>query len=487
MASAACAVLVRNAQASVLDWITWHLALGFKRVLVFDTGSTDSTQDIVRTASTSLPVELHQASHWRGTSDTIRLMVTREAVSLTATAYDWLIVLDADEYLDPGDSLSGLLNRAGNAEAIALNWCIFGSAGHKARPSGHIVATHPLRSRKSLPDNGFTRLLFKPGHRGTIAEPYRINIDPWRIVTPAGYPVQWAGKRAPVEWNEGRILHYICTSEDESADMPDHLWRHFDRNDVEDLAPRRFLQDVRSLQNTFWTKCLRNAAGRLALMAANKPLATERPEWDSQIPERRDTPALTFRRVRPTQHERLLLSPQYSPTMGRLQGWVLRNRQNQILCVNAERQTVAVSQEMTVGQVLLLAIIQDNLPNMLTLSPIDGKAFSFGNIPSPEGIAAIPIQPCEDGSFFRIPSACGIDDEEFAPISIPPSSLPELAAVPEADTSEGVSLPALCIWASRTERKPQDLQRALCLLSPAASTELHAHMPELAPFLFNRN
>ena len=109
MASAACAVLVRNAQASVLDWITWHLALGFKRVLVFDTGSTDSTQDIVRTASTSLPVELHQASHWRGTSDTIRLMVTREAVSLTATAYDWLTVFDPDEYLHPCDSLSGLL------------------------------------------------------------------------------------------------------------------------------------------------------------------------------------------------------------------------------------------------------------------------------------------------------------------------------------------------------------------------------------------
>ena len=41
MPSAACAVLTHNAAPLLKEWLLWHLALGFVRILVLDAGSTD--------------------------------------------------------------------------------------------------------------------------------------------------------------------------------------------------------------------------------------------------------------------------------------------------------------------------------------------------------------------------------------------------------------------------------------------------------------
>ena len=60
MPSAACAVLTHNATPLLKEWLLWHLALGFERILVLDAGSTDDTQAVALAAAHLGPVELHE-------------------------------------------------------------------------------------------------------------------------------------------------------------------------------------------------------------------------------------------------------------------------------------------------------------------------------------------------------------------------------------------------------------------------------------------
>lgn len=132
---------MKNEAPFILEWVAYHLAIGFDRIVVCSNPSTDGTNDLL------------DALEAAGALRHLRVEVApgRSPQACAADAFardeglrdgDWYLWLDADEFLNihAGEGrLDDLLAALGPAQGILLNWRIFGSNGH-ARFPGRFVS-----------------------------------------------------------------------------------------------------------------------------------------------------------------------------------------------------------------------------------------------------------------------------------------------------------------------------------------------------------
>ncbi len=139
----------------LLDWVSYHLAIGFTHFVILTNDCSDGTEKIARKLG-KLGIVTHKnnpAPHPRGPQKTGYLrMRNLEAVQQAG----WLMSLDVDEFLriDLGDgSLDGLFAVAGDkTKAFSFVWQLFGN-NDVIEINEHPIweqftrASHPLQSR----------------------------------------------------------------------------------------------------------------------------------------------------------------------------------------------------------------------------------------------------------------------------------------------------------------------------------------------------
>jgi hypothetical protein len=121
--------IARDEAPYVAEWLAFHLAVGFTRVLVFDHGSRDGTADVVARAARRVPaVSLHPVP-----ADPLRTpQLAAYAAALPLVETPWVAFLDIDEFLVPwrDGSVSAYLARVPeDVSAVHVNWRSFGSSG----------------------------------------------------------------------------------------------------------------------------------------------------------------------------------------------------------------------------------------------------------------------------------------------------------------------------------------------------------------------
>lgn len=476
ISSAACAVLTHNAQDTILDWLSWHLALGFQRIYVVDAGSDDHTERLVQPLTKHFPISWHTPELSADLpSEMRRNTLTRYALSSMIGEEEWITVLDADEYLVPDPDLSTLLQRGDHAAGIALNWCVYGSSGHRQRPSGHLVATHPYRADTSLPDHGFTRLLVRssyltsPEHQ---ADPEDLTIPTERLITPDGSPVQ-ENDLTP-HWDGGKIAHFICPAAHNMTDLPPALRRHFDRNDVYDPAPSSLITANRRISSAIARTLLETGTRSLRTMASEALTSpVSYPDPDLNLPEEAQRPGFYYERIRPSRHDQLLLVPQAAPPYGITRAFLLRSESGALL----EADPAGSHRP-------LLAFIQEQHPRLLTLVARDEHHFTLGDMPCPYGIVTCVSRRTHRPDVFSLPDATGHGDSLFEVIPLPEVAPPDFLPLPPLDRRQGLSLEGLFVWLeTHPDAHQQDIQRSLGLLTSEDAQHLRHILPELAPFL----
>lgn len=505
--SASCAVLVHNARAQIADWIAWHLSLGFQRILVIDSFSDDGTEKIVRAVENTCPVEWHapfrdETSYDAPSDEAHRLHLTRYALEQlrrhkpgTRKTPHWLCVLDADEYLEPDPDLKTLLRRGGKAAAISLNWCIFGSSGHRKPPKGHIVATHQWRADRALAEHHMTRLLIRADHLPApenITDPLSCNIAPKKIIHASGKPLETRQAEKGVSWAGGRILHYIVPDRYGSARNDDKtrgngtippyiLKNHFDRNDVRDIGPQQHLPQMRLLQNTLWQHSFDYGLKRLRDWAANyvRMAAHPVPDADFALADFVEREGLSYRRCRPARKNSLLLSPQAAPPYGLCQSFTLHNAATGTVLMSDNIADAPSSPPLP-----LIGLVQNAHPRLLSLFRPDQQDFVLGDIPCLYGMAAILTKPTYRTRFFSLPEESGqaglLFEARPCHAPFPTGILP----LPQPDDSTGLSLDTVMIWIGQhSDAGPHDFYRLLRLLGQNACALIGKGVPELAPFL----
>lgn len=140
----------RNEGPFLLEWLAYHLVIGFDRCVVVSNDCTDGSDALLDVLARHLPLDhlvqtvegpnapQHQAQH-----------VAREAGLLRSG--DYVSWLDADEFLNihvGAGHLTDLRAAMGAADGICFNWKLFGSAGQHRWPGRQL---DPVFSRCGPP------------------------------------------------------------------------------------------------------------------------------------------------------------------------------------------------------------------------------------------------------------------------------------------------------------------------------------------------
>ncbi len=258
----------------VLEWVAHHLAVGFTDVLVYTNDCSDDTDTLLKHLE-SLDIGVHHREN--AVPEGIKpqpSMLRRAADEVFLHQADWILILDADEFLSinhPSGSLGGMVAElnAMQAQAMVLTWRIFGSAG--IRDWSPLPVTDQFtRAAPEFWNKGWgTKTLFRfdqkhlrPGvHRPMIKQQFRDTDYPDSVlwVNGSGRPLEswfklrgWRSIRRTVGYDWAQVNHYAVKSVDAYAlrklrgnvnlkadKYNTDYWSLQDRNEVEDLGISR--------------------------------------------------------------------------------------------------------------------------------------------------------------------------------------------------------------------------------------------------------
>jgi hypothetical protein len=104
-----------------------HLAQGIDHPLLIDNGWDDGTVDVLNEMAHSMPVEWSShVGHFRQKD-----LLTNLARQALVRGADWVIPIDADEFWDTRDPVSGRCSKRRAREACRCRWSISSSTAVK--------------------------------------------------------------------------------------------------------------------------------------------------------------------------------------------------------------------------------------------------------------------------------------------------------------------------------------------------------------------
>ena len=255
--------VARDEGAYIAEWLAFHLAVGFNRILVFDHGSIDDTTAIVRRAAERTPaVSLHAVPDEHGGSP----QIAAYAAALPHVTTPWVAFFDIDEFLVPwrdGSVQAYLARVPDDVSAVHVNWRSFGSSG-QTEPGYALVTEAFVRCAEA--DWQYQ------AHYKTLARTAQIrHVNIHELDTRAGRRTLsdftdvapgTIGSADRIAYDGIQLNHYQAKTRREfdrrmrlpRADAPDVSrmddrdlrWRLLDRNEVEDRAIGRFQPALRA-------------------------------------------------------------------------------------------------------------------------------------------------------------------------------------------------------------------------------------------------
>ncbi|WP_204113512.1 glycosyltransferase family 2 protein [Shimia biformata] len=122
---------MRNEGIFILEWVAYHLEIGFDRVVICSNNCTDGSDRLLDALDAAGFVTHLRADPASGQSPQDAGMAAAMEF-LAETDTEWLCHLDSDEFLHVrmgGGHVDDLLDRAGEGDVIALAWRNFGDSG----------------------------------------------------------------------------------------------------------------------------------------------------------------------------------------------------------------------------------------------------------------------------------------------------------------------------------------------------------------------
>ncbi len=255
---------------TVVEWVAHHLAVGFTDVMVYTNDCSDGTDAMLKRLE-ALDIGVHHRENvipegMKPHPSMLKLAADEDIVC----ASDWLLVLDADEFLcinHPSHTLDGMVAdlAAMNAQAMVMTWRIFGSNGVRDW-SRQPITDQFTRAAPEYWNKGWgtkTMLKFDPKylrlgmHRPIIKSQHKDTEYPESVlwVNGSGRPLEewfkfrgWRSIRRTVGYDWAQINHYAIKSMDAyslrkfrgNANLKkdkynSDYWSLQDRNEVEDL------------------------------------------------------------------------------------------------------------------------------------------------------------------------------------------------------------------------------------------------------------
>lgn len=204
---------VKNEAPFMLEWIAYHLVIGFDEIVICSNPSTDGTEDILKI--------LAKANHIKHLRTTVKPGQSAHEAAIAefdrACGYqsgNWYMWLDADEFLNVHvgtGTVSDLKVALKGYSGILVNWRIFGSGGNATFKGRFICPAFSKAAAKERVANLEVKTFFKYGadfkgfspkfsHRPLIN--YGTELHPDCFLTGSGNPALYDSDRN-IEWITG--------------------------------------------------------------------------------------------------------------------------------------------------------------------------------------------------------------------------------------------------------------------------------------------
>ena len=136
--------MVKDEEDSILEWMSFHLAAGASRLIIFDDQSTDSTKKIINLFGNATgKVECISSSKRFSQVDTFQILLDHCRVN-----FEWAAFIDSDEFLfcPNGNSLSDSLDIYKEYGGLGVFWLLYGSSYFLEKPDGLTIERFLRRS-----------------------------------------------------------------------------------------------------------------------------------------------------------------------------------------------------------------------------------------------------------------------------------------------------------------------------------------------------
>lgn len=237
--------VAKNESDIIAEWIGFHALMGFTDIYIYNNQSEDATLEIARCAALEVNIK---TIDWPSNNVSYQSDAYKDAVINYGSSLDWMAFIDLDEFIITGDgsSVVPFLTRLAGAQAIALNWALYGSAGHLSRSAGLITESYLRRAVDGFPPNCHVKSIIKPSAFTGAINPH-VMAPQNLYVDPLGNPVDWKSdglSKSTNGMNVIRVNHYFVRSKEEwalkrarghrGAERTAEEFSYYDRNEIYD-------------------------------------------------------------------------------------------------------------------------------------------------------------------------------------------------------------------------------------------------------------
>jgi hypothetical protein len=205
-----CAI-VKDEGAYLPEWITHHRLMGATRFYIYDNESKVPVSESVK------PYDHGDITVIPFPGRGVQIKAYADAVSVVSGLSFWLAIMDPDEFLIPtrGKDVIEVLGEFEKNAALCVNWLMFGSSGHKTRPSGLQFDVYTKRNPESSKVNTHVKSIVRPGLVVRPQNPHSfVYSGGLSAVNERGVKVEGAFSD-PVSVSKIRINHYFTRSQAE--------------------------------------------------------------------------------------------------------------------------------------------------------------------------------------------------------------------------------------------------------------------------------
>lgn len=225
-------------EPSILEWAFHHLLLGFSHVFIYDHLSVvpiaSLLEEYVKTHPENkeltdhiivIRIDTDNSMNNQSQNKNIKIPLMNSALEYSVVENaDWLLYLDADEFLTINDAtfkeenpVKQLLTLFYFADSLAVNWLMFGSSEHETQPDG-LLMQHFVHSDQKL--NPHVKTFVRPAYVNRAVNPhYYPTCLASRAFAATGNAMEAMSAFNPVEMEfqnaPAYVAHYVVQSKQE--------------------------------------------------------------------------------------------------------------------------------------------------------------------------------------------------------------------------------------------------------------------------------
>ncbi len=218
MKKAVCAI-AKDEAIYIAEWISHNILIGFDSIIVYDNGSVDGTNEILRDLAQKGIIQHFTWPSSDGVSP--QLSAYNDCIKRFKTDFDYIAFVDIDEFLYPVDlDINSYLNSApSDTAAIAINQLTFGSADHEKYFDDYVTRRFNKCSSMDYSERLWFKTIVNPAKVDSFISAHKVSISSGRYLhsdfSEAEFDEKYNGATKKIFSEKIHVNHYILKSRQE--------------------------------------------------------------------------------------------------------------------------------------------------------------------------------------------------------------------------------------------------------------------------------